>query len=134
VYSAPFYAFGETYRMAKMTGVLFVDFLKQFFGTGELPPTVSGPVGIAQMTGAFAREGFIPLIRFIAILSISLAVLNIFPFPALDGGKLIFLVIEFFAGRKVSPKWENYIHMVGYFLIILLVLAITYKDILRVFV
>ena len=134
VYSAPFYAFGETYRMAKMTGVLFVDFLKQFFGTGELPPTVSGPVGIAQMTGAFAREGFIPLIRFIAILSISLAVLNIFPFPALDGVKLIFLVIEFFAGRKVSPKWENYIHMVGYFLIILLVLAITYKDILRVFV
>lgn len=130
-YTAPYYALTETYRMTAMTGELFVNFLGSFFGTGKVPDGVAGPVGIAQMTGTFAREGFIPLIRFIALLSISLGVLNILPFPALDGGKLLFIVIEFVVGRKVPAKWENYIHMLGYFLIMLLVVAVTYQDILR---
>jgi len=130
-WSAPVHAFGETWRMTKLTGVYLVDFLKGFFSSGEVPEGITGPVGIAKMTGVFAMEGVIPLIRFIALLSISLAVLNILPFPALDGGKLLFILIEFIAGRKVPSKWENYIHYLGYILILVLFFAVTYQDILR---
>jgi regulator of sigma E protease len=130
-WSAPVHAFGETWRMTKMTGVYLVDFLKGFFSSGEVPEGITGPVGIAKMTGVFAMEGIIPLIRFVALLSISLAVLNILPFPALDGGKLLFILIEFVAGRKVPSKWENYIHYLGYILILVLFFAVTYKDIVR---
>jgi len=129
-YTAPFYALSETWRMTKLTGVFFVDFLKDFVQTGEVSENVAGPVGIAKMTGVFAREGLIPLFRFIALLSISLAVLNILPFPALDGGKLLFIFIEFVVGRKVPMKWENYIHLFGYLLIVALIFAVTYRDIL----
>ncbi|MFA4891100.1 MAG: RIP metalloprotease RseP [Candidatus Gracilibacteria bacterium] len=129
-YTAPFYALSETWRMTKLTSVFFVDFLKQFVQTGEVSENVAGPVGIAKMTGVFAREGLIPLLRFIALLSISLAVLNILPFPALDGGKLLFIFIEFVVGRKVPMKWENYIHLFGYLLIVALIFAVTYRDIL----
>lgn len=133
-YIAPFYAVSEVWKTFKMTGVLFVDFVKQFVGTGEISDNVAGPVGIAQMAGDFAREGIMPFIRFIALLSISLAVINILPFPGLDGGKLIFLLIEFLAGRRVPAKYENYIHLFGYLLLLVLAVAVTYKDILRLFV
>jgi len=132
-YVAPFYALSELWKTFKMTGVLFVDFVKEFAGTGEISDNVAGPVGIAQMAGDFAREGIMPFIRFIALLSISLAVINILPFPGLDGGKLIFLLIEFLAGRKVPAKYENYIHLFGYLLLLVLAVAVTYKDILRMF-
>ena len=95
--------------------------------------SVAGPVGIAQMTHTFVQEGFIPLIRFVAILSLSLAVINILPFPALDGGRLLFLIIEMITGRRVNQKWEAYVHAFGYLLILLLLLVVTYSDILRLF-
>ena len=130
-YVAPFHALSETWRMTKMTTYFFIDFVKGFTQSFEVPESVAGPVGIAKMTSVFAQEGIIPLIRFVALLSISLAVLNILPFPALDGGKLIFILIEFVLGRKVPYKWENYIHFFGYLLILGLILAVTYQDILR---
>jgi len=132
-YVAPFYAVSEVWRTLKMTGVLFVDLVKGFASTGEISENVAGPVGIAQMAGQVAREGVMPFIRFIALLSISLAVINIFPFPGLDGGKLIFLFIEFLTGRRVPAKYENYIHLFGYLLLLVLAVAVTYKDVLRLF-
>ncbi len=110
---------------------MFVDMVKGLITSGEISENVSGPVGIAKMTGDFARAGFIPFIRFIALLSISLGVLNILPFPALDGGKLLFILIELILGRPVPSKWENYVHMLGYALIMLLIIVITYQDILK---
>lgn len=133
IYSAPWYGLTETWRLTKLTGSLFGDLVSQIASTGEVPETVTGPVGIAQLSGTFASQGIIPFIRFIALLSISLAVLNILPFPALDGGKLLFIVIEFVSGRKIPQKWENLVHLLGYLVIIGLVLMITYKDVLRLF-
>ncbi|MBT3705094.1 RIP metalloprotease RseP [Candidatus Peregrinibacteria bacterium] len=130
-YVAPFHALSETWRMTKMTASFFVDFAKGFAQSFEVPDSVTGPVGIAKMTSVFAQEGIIPLIRFVALLSISLAVLNILPFPALDGGKLLFILIEFVLGRKVPYKWENYIHFFGFLIVIALILVVTYQDILR---
>jgi len=133
IYSAPFHALSETWRLTKLTGTLFKDLVGNVISTGEVPDTVAGPVGIAQMSGMFAREGAIPFIRFIALLSISLAVLNILPFPALDGGKLLFILIEFVIGRKIPTKWENLIHLFGFVIIIGLILAISFNDIMRIF-
>lgn len=130
-YVSPFHALSETWRMTKMTSVFFVDFVKGFAKSFEVPDTVAGPVGIAKLTSVFAHQGIIPLLRFVALLSISLAVLNILPFPALDGGKLLFIFIEFVVGRKVPHKWENYIHFFGYLIILSLILMVTYQDILR---
>lgn len=132
IYSAPFYALAETYRLTETTFSMFGDFISGLVSSGEVPENVAGPVGIAQMSGSFAREGLIPLLRFIAILSISLAVVNILPFPALDGGKLLFIFVEFLFGKKIPTKFENYIHLVGYSLILLLIIAVTYRDILRI--
>lgn len=102
--------------------------LFQGIGIGE---NLSGPVGIAVLTGKIARLGFIHLLQFTALLSINLAVLNFLPFPALDGGRILFLIIEKFRGKPVRQKIENIIHTVGFALLLVLVVFVTYKDVTR---
>ncbi len=130
---APIKAFSESVRMAKMTAGMFVGFIKGLVSNGEVPDSVAGPVGIAQMTHTFVQEGIVPLMRFTAILSLSLAVINILPFPALDGGRLLFIVVELITGRRVKQRYESMIHGLGYMLILAMILAVTYSDILRLF-
>ena len=102
--------------------------------TGAAAPMVAGPVGIAQMTGEVARiGGFMPLLEFAALLSINLAILNILPIPMLDGGRLVFVLIEFVGrGRRVPPEKEGMVHLIGFALLIGFAIFITYFDILRV--
>lgn len=130
---AVYKSLGETWKMAKTTAQMFAGFISGLVSRGEIPETVSGPIGIAQMTHTFVQEGWIPLLRFVAVLSLSLAVINILPFPALDGGRLLFIVIEFIIGRRINQRWENYIHALGYFLIMALILIVTYSDIMKLF-
>lgn len=92
---------------------------------------VMGPVGIIGITGTAAKFGFVYLLGFISILSINLAVINILPFPALDGGRLLFLLIEKIKGSPVNPKVSGIIHSIGMALLLILMLAITYRDILK---
>lgn len=92
---------------------------------------VMGPVGIIGVTGTAAKFGFVYLLGFISILSINLAVINILPFPALDGGRLLFLLIEKIKGSPVNPKVSGIIHSIGMALLLILMLAITYRDILK---
>jgi len=92
---------------------------------------LSGPVGIAVMTGQVARMGFVYVLQFIAVLSINLAIINLFPLPALDGGRLLFLIIEKIRGKKVNRRIENTIHMIGFILLILLMLVITFRDVFK---
>ncbi|OGL94493.1 hypothetical protein A2258_00345 [Candidatus Uhrbacteria bacterium RIFOXYA2_FULL_41_8] len=77
--------------------------------------------------------GFVYLLQFGAILSINLAILNILPIPALDGGRILFLIIEAISGRPVNGKVEAIIHNIGFLLLMLLVLVVTYKDVLGLF-
>lgn len=130
---AAYKAVQESYRMSKLTANMFVGVILDLLKGEQIPETVSGPVGIAQLTHTFVQEGLISLIRFVAILSLSLAVINILPFPALDGGRLLFIIIEFVMGRRVNQKWESMIHGLGYLLILLLILAVTYNDIMKLF-
>lgn len=92
---------------------------------------ILGPVGIVSATGTFAKMGFAYVLNFMAILSLNLAILNILPFPALDGGRLLFLLIEKIKGSPVSHKVTSITHGVGLIILLILMAAITYNDILR---
>ena len=90
---------------------------------------VMGPVKLAIFTGQILPLGFIFLLRFIAIFSINLGIINIRPFPALDGGRILFIVIEKIKGSPVSQKVELAFHSVGMFLLLGLMLYITLREI-----
>jgi regulator of sigma E protease len=93
---------------------------------------VAGPVGIAQVTGEARKYGWKALLEFMSILSLNLALLNILPLPALDGGRLAFVVFEKM-GRKARPELERTIHQFGMIFLLLLLLLITINDVLRMF-
>lgn len=96
-------------------------------------PEVAGPVGIYQITAGVVQRGWLLTIQFVGVLSINLAVLNLLPIPALDGSRLMFLAIEAVSGRRVKPKLEEYIHLVGMALLIGLMLLVTINDFDRLF-
>ena len=100
---------------------------------GATPATVAGPVGIAELTGEAARAGFSYLLEFAAFFSINLAIINLFPLPALDGGRIVFVLLEWIrGGKRISARVEGLIHTTGFFLLIAAMLAITYQDIARI--
>lgn len=92
---------------------------------------ISGPVGIIQIIGESARYGFVYLANLTAVISINLGLINLLPIPALDGSRLIFLLLEAVRGRPVNPNKENFVHLIGFVLLMVLMVLITYKDILR---
>ncbi len=94
---------------------------------------VSGPVGIAKIVGTSARMGVSYLAMITAIISINLGIINLIPFPALDGGRLLFVLIESISRKKISPKISNTVNGIGFALLMLLMLIVTYKDILKLF-
>ncbi len=94
---------------------------------------LAGPVGIAQFTGQVAGEGFVPLLSFTAFLSINLGLINLLPIPALDGGRLVFIVIEGIRKKAVDIELENKIHQVGLTLLLALMAVLTVNDIFRIF-
>lgn len=94
---------------------------------------VSGPIGIATLTGQAARIGFNYLIQFVAMISINLAVLNIIPFPALDGGRALMLIIEKIKGSPVNQRVEGFINAAGFAMLIALMIIVTVRDISKFF-
>jgi regulator of sigma E protease len=97
---------------------------------GAAAPQVTGPVGMAQLTGEVAQAGISPLLEFAAFLSINLGIVNILPLPALDGGRIAFVVLEMIRrGRRISPRTEGLVHLVGFALLITLMVVITFGDI-----
>ena len=122
----------------KSSFIITWEIIKGFFGliknlitVGKIPQEIAGPVGIAILAGQATALGFVYLLQLVALISLNLAVLNLIPFPALDGGRLLFLGIEKIKGSKVNPKIENVIHSVGIVLLLALVVLITYRDILK---
>ncbi len=97
----------------------------------QVPKGVAGPLGIAQLTGQFVAIGPLAVLSFVSLLSLNLAILNILPIPALDGGRLFFILIEGVTGRKVSTKFESYAHAIGMALLLALIAIITLSDIIR---
>ncbi|MEI6280493.1 MAG: site-2 protease family protein [bacterium] len=95
--------------------------------------SVTGPVGMVSIVGDAYQFGFVYLLSFAALISINLAIINLLPFPALDGGRLFFLFIEKIKGSRINPKITNTANMVGFGLLIFLMLIVTYHDVVKLF-
>jgi len=107
--------------------------LKTLILKGVLIGELAGPVGIAALTSQMTKLGFVYILQFAAILSINLAIINAIPFPALDGGRLLFLAIEKIKGKPVSAKAENLVNSIGFALLIVLMILVTFRDIKKIF-
>jgi regulator of sigma E protease len=94
---------------------------------------VSGPVGIVSLVGNAANFGVAYFLGFVAFISLNLAVINLIPFPALDGGRVLFVIIEAITRRPIKPKIANTLNSVGFIILIILMLVITYRDIMKFF-
>ena len=134
IYLRPFwgvyYGFKEATFWGKSIVVGLLGIIKGLLA-GNVPQDIAGPVGIFAITSKAAEYGILAVINFIGIMSVNLAILNILPFPALDGGRLLFIGIEKAIGRKVLPKLESAVHMIGMIILLFLLLAITVHDVQR---
>jgi regulator of sigma E protease len=92
---------------------------------------IAGPIGIAQVTGEAVKFGWKAVLEFMSILSLNLAVLNILPIPALDGGRLAFVFLEKILGKKVKPAFEQSTHQIGMIILFILIILISINDVLR---
>ena len=109
-YEAPVYGTIEAAKFSWLILGGLGGMVKDLVTGGIKPEGVAGPIGVAQLTGEAVRAGWFAVLWFMALLSLNLAVLNIMPIPALDGGRFFFMLIELFTRRKVSPKYEAYAH------------------------
>lgn len=139
--SAPKRSFGHALYLAlresKVMTEQTVIGIGKLFGSlatsGRIPEGIAGIVGIAQLTHGAVQEGFMHYLRLVALLSLSLAALNVLPFPALDGGRLIFVLVEWVTRRPVNRTLEVTTNGIGFIFLILLILLITFNDIVRLF-
>ncbi|OBZ16914.1 MULTISPECIES: RIP metalloprotease RseP [Bacillales] len=128
-------SFSETFTgagklMKNMTISIFEGFKKLIFGEFKLDD-LGGPVRTAEVTSQIAKQGIAQLTSWTALLSLYLGIFNLLPIPALDGSRLIFLGIEAVRRKPIDPNRESMVHFVGFALIMLLMLVVTYNDILR---
>jgi len=100
--------------------------------SGAVSGDVAGPVGIFFIAASVSKLGFIYILQFIALLSINLGLVNLFPFPALDGGRIIFAFLEGARGKRLNPALENTIHMIGFLILIAFIVLIFARDIIRI--
>jgi regulator of sigma E protease len=103
--------------------------VRDLFVQHQLTSQVSGPVGIAVITGRIAQQGFWSVMQFTAMLSLNLAVINLLPIPALDGGRLAFIFVEWIRRRRVNVKFETQLHKIGFLLLLAIVLLVTIHDV-----
>lgn len=123
------YTFDVTVLMITSLG----DIIADLFRGQSLETVIVGPVGIVGLVDEAAALGFIHLLIFTALISINLAIINLLPFPALDGGRILFLIIEALKGSPIKPQVANTLNLIGFSILILLMLVVTFNDIVRLF-
>lgn len=129
-------SFGETFqvagqKMVSTTEGIFLGF-KQLINKFSMDD-LGGPVRTFEMTGQIAKQGLAQLTYWAAILSLYLGIFNLLPIPALDGSRLVFLGVEALRGKPIDPNREGMVHFIGFAMLFLLMIAVTYNDILRLF-
>ena len=120
-------ALGWLVVIAKALEKMLVDLLVR----GIIPKDVAGPVGIFQITGLVAQTGILNTLQFIGVLSVNLAVINLLPLPALDGGRLVFILYEAITRRRPKPSFERWVNAAGMAFLLLLIILITINDVIR---
>ena len=129
VLAAVKYSFIKFASLVTQMVLVVVNLFTGKFGLSSL----SGPIGIFSVVGESARAGFINLVYLVGFISLNVGFMNLLPIPALDGGRILFLIIEKIKGSKVDVKVENIIHTIGFALLMLLMLVITFNDIIKLF-
>lgn len=118
----------QTYYFTKELILILI----QMF-TGEIAPDFAGPVGIVDMVGEVVQTGYMQLLSFAGILSVNLAIMNLLPIPGLDGSRLLFLIFEAIRGKPVNPDKEAAVHFIGIVFLLVVMIMVTYNDIVRLF-
>lgn len=132
-YEAIWLGIKSTGQLAITMVELFYLLIKTLIAKGTMIGEVAGPVGIYNMTTQMVKLGWVYVLQFAAILSINLAIINILPFPALDGGRLLFLLIEKVKGKPIKFKTERTANAIGFAILIVLMIVITFRDIIKLF-
>ncbi|MBT4936978.1 PDZ domain-containing protein [Candidatus Peregrinibacteria bacterium] len=132
VHQAFIYSLQASYDIAKATLKAFKSLVVKIVTQAQVPQGIAGPVGIAAMTHGIVETGDIGnLIKFMALLSLSLAIMNVLPIPALDGGRFLFLIVEGIMQKPIKAEWEARIHSGAFILLIALIFIVTWNDIYR---
>lgn len=128
------YGAEQTWHITRAIAVGLYDLIKNLvtLNLGGVED-VSGPVGIVRAVGSASEHGMAALAYFVALISINLALLNLVPFPALDGGRILFTVIEWIKGSRINSNIANLTNVIGFYILILLMLIVTIKDVLHLF-
>ena len=124
-----FYGFVKTFTVLLQMLITLWSLITGGIGLGAM----SGPVGIYSVVGEVSALGIIALVDLLALICVNVGVINILPIPAFDGGRLLFLVIEKVTGRPINPKVENIIHTIFFFLLLSLIVVITFSDLGKMF-
>lgn len=130
-YIAIYKGFITTINLIVAIILAFYEAIRGLIIGHPLAVEVAGPVGIAALTGQVVNLGLIYVLQFTALLSLNLAIINFLPFPALDGGRILFIIIEKIRGRAVSQKIESLVHNIGFAILMILILLITFRDLSR---
>jgi regulator of sigma E protease len=131
-YEAPFVGLKESFKETWMIVQGLWMTVSTLIVSRQVPQDVAGPVGIAQLTGQFIKIGPNAVLSLVSLLSLNLAVLNILPIPALDGGRFFFILLEAITRKKVDPRVEGYAHAAGMVGLLILIALITLHDLVRV--
>lgn len=110
---------------------LMFEFIKMAFRGKVSTQDLSGPVGVIYTIGETAKYGIVELLYLLGFISVNLGFFNLLPIPALDGSRIVFLVIEMVRGKPIDPEKEGFIHFIGFVLLIVLMIVVTYSDIIR---
>jgi len=138
LWQMPFRGTAEGFKVAITLVGLVVSGLGNMvfnlFTQGQVPSGVAGPVGIMHMTGIVAHSGIIAVLQFTGLISVNLAIINILPFPALDGGRLVFIIYEAITRRRPKASFEAWTNAAGMALLIVFLALVTVNDVKRIFI
>ncbi len=123
--------FADTLRYIKLTVFGLGDIVVKLLNKESVGDNIAGPIGIAKMVGKASEEGLKPLLFFIAVISINLGVFNLLPLPALDGGRILFVLYEMLTRKRMNIRFQNLANLTGFSLLIILMMVVTYFDIAR---
>lgn len=127
------YGFLTTVSLAQQIILAFVGIITGIFTHSGAVGEVSGPLGIVSLTYQATQMGFVYILQLAALLSINLAIFNLLPLPALDGGRILFVIIEMIWRKPVNQKVEAVIHNIGFVLLLVMIMAVTVKDLIKLF-
>lgn len=125
--------FQEGFKQTYNWSVVILDGFRSLV-TGQISvKSLGGPAQMGYLTGKAADAGFVALIKWTALLSLNLGIFNLLPIPALDGSRLIFIILEGLRGRPINPNKESLVHFVGFAMLMMLMIFVTYNDIVKIF-